>query len=174
MADMLVKLYALPDAAPNLAELKAQSIFIRQAQPGEKRIITEWVRQHFPDSWAVGCEWSITRDPISCYIAVEKEMFFVPSHVPYALPKEKLVGFACYDAAGKGIFGPMGVKEEFRERGIGSALLLIGLLAMAAERYVYAVIGWAGSPEFYQKTVGATFIEGSEPGIFRGELVGGV
>jgi hypothetical protein len=34
-----------------------------------------------------------------------------------------------------------------------------------------AIIGWAGSLEFYQKTVGATLIEDSEPGIFRGELV---
>jgi hypothetical protein len=43
---------------------------------------------------------------------------------------------------------------------------------MATERYAYAVIGWAGSPEFYQKAVGAILIENSEPGIFRGELVG--
>ncbi len=38
--------------------------------------------------------------------------------------------------------------------------------------YAYAVIGWAGPTEFYEKTVGATIIEGSEPGIFRGPLKG--
>jgi GNAT superfamily N-acetyltransferase len=173
MADMLVRLYALPDIAPDLTRLKTQSIFIRQGEPGEKRIITEWVRQHFQDSWAMGCEWSLTRDPISCYIAVEKDKSFVPSQDPYVLPKEKLIGFTCYDVASKGIFGPMGVQEEYRERGIGRALLITSLRAMAAERYAYAVIGWAGSPEFYQKTVGATLIERSEPGIFQGDLFGG-
>ena len=172
MADMLVRLYALPDSASDLAGLNAHSIFIRQGQPGEKRIIAEWVRQHFKDSWAIGCEWSLARDPISCYIAVEKDKSFVPSQDPYALPKEKLIGFACYDASSKGMFGPIGVQEEYRERGIGRALLLTSLHAMARERYAYAVIGWAGSPEFYQNAVGAILIENSEPGIFRGDLVG--
>jgi predicted N-acetyltransferase YhbS len=73
----------------------------------------------------------------------------------------------------KNNFGPMGVQEEYRQRGIGRALLLTSLHAMAAERYAYAIIAWAGSLEFYKKTVGATLIENSEPGIFRGELVGG-
>ena len=37
---------------------------------------------------------------------------------------------------------------------------------MRAEGYAYAIIGWASSIEFYQKAVGATVIEGSEPGIY--------
>lgn len=169
---MLVKLYTLPDAAPYLDKLEAQSIIIRQAQPGEKDIIAGWVRQHFAESWAAGCEWAIMRDPVSCYIAVEKEASFIPTEDPYTLPEEKLIGFACYDAASKGMFGAMGVQEEYRQRGIGRALLLTSLHAMAAERYAYAIIGWAGSPEFYQKAAGAILIEDSEPGIFRGNLVG--
>ncbi|MEK7784776.1 MAG: hypothetical protein AAB658_05015, partial [Chloroflexota bacterium] len=36
----------------------------------------------------------------------------------------------------------------------------------------HAVIGWAGPVEFYAKTVGAVAIEGSEPGIYHGPLVG--
>jgi GNAT superfamily N-acetyltransferase len=170
MADMLVKLYNLPDAAPCLNALKAQSILIRQARPGEMRVIGEWVRKRFPDSWAVGCEWAIARDPISCYIAVERDPSFVPTGDPYHLPQEKPVGFACYDAAGKGVFGAMGVQEDYRGRGVGRGLLLVALRAMAAERYVYAAIGWVGPREFYTKTVGATVIEGSEPGYFRGRL----
>jgi hypothetical protein len=177
MSDLLVKLYALPDAAPDVARLEAQSIFIRQAEPGEKRTIVEWVSKHFLDpSWAVGCEWSIQREPISCYIAVEKEATFTPSADPYVLPREKLVGFACYDVSSKGMFGPLGVQEDYRERGIGRALTLVALRAMAAERYAYAVIGWASSVEFYQKAVGkaagAILIEDSQPGIFRGQLYG--
>jgi GNAT superfamily N-acetyltransferase len=172
MADMLVKLYNLPSAEPYIGKLHEQNLYIRQARPGEQRTIADWVRQRFPEEWAVGCEWAIARDPISCYIAVEQEISFVPTGDPYHLPQEKLVGFACYDAASKGMFGAMGVQEDYRARGVGRALLLISLHAMAAERYAYAIIGWAGSFEFYQKTVGAILIEDSEPGIFRGKLVG--
>jgi GNAT superfamily N-acetyltransferase len=170
-----VKLYNLPDAEPYLRKLHEQNLYTRQARPGEQRTIANWViRQQFPEEWAVGCEWAIARDPISCYIAVEQEASFVLTSDPYHLPQEKLVGFACYDAASKGMFGAMGVQKDYRGRGIGRALLLISLQAMAAERYAYAIIGWAGSFEFYQKTVGATLIEDSEPGIFRGKLVGEV
>ena len=70
------------------------------------------------------------------------------------------------------MFGPAGVREDYRGRAIGKALLLTTLHAMAAQRYAYAVIGWAGPVEFYMKTVGAILIEGSEPSIFRGLLQG--
>ncbi|MCP4426178.1 MAG: GNAT family N-acetyltransferase [Chloroflexi bacterium] len=173
MADMLVKLYALPDTAPYLAKLGAQSILIRRGLPVEKRTVTEWVRQQFSDSWAAACEWSLTRDPVSCFIAVEIDKSFVPSQNPYILPQEKLIGFACYDTSSKGMFGPTGVQATCRGRGIGHALLLTALHAMASERYAYAVIGWVGPTKFYEQTVGATLIEGSEPGIYRGELVSG-
>jgi hypothetical protein len=36
--------------------------------------------------------------------------------------------------------------------------------------YGYAIIGGVGPADFYVKTVGATPIEGSEPGIYRGLL----
>ncbi len=172
MADMLVKLYELPEVTPRLDELRKLSLFIRQAQPGEKRVVAAWAERHFPASWAVGCEWAIEREPISCYIAVEKAAPPPPSSSPYHLPAEQIVGFACYDVASKGMFGAMGVQEDYRARGIGRALLLTALHAMAAERYAYAVIGWAGSVEFYHNAAGATVIEGSEPGIFRGQLAG--
>ena len=53
-----------------------------------------------------------------------------------------------------------------RGRGIGKALVLAALHAMRAEGYAYAIIGWASSVDFYRKAVGATVIEGSEPGIY--------
>jgi hypothetical protein len=42
---------------------------------------------------------------------------------------------------------------------------------MRDEGYAYAQIGWAGPTKFYEKIVGATIIEGSEPGGYRGKLV---
>jgi len=69
------------------------------------------------------------------------------------------------------MFGPEGVCVERRKQGIGTALLLACLNAMKSDRYAYAVIGWAGAEEFYAKTVGATVIDGSEPGIYTGTLL---
>ena len=170
MADMLVKLYTLPEVTPLLAELKKTGVEIRQAHPSEKHIIAEWVRQHFKESWAIACEVGIEQRPISCYIAIKKGQSHIPANGPYGLPSELLVGFACYDVASKGIFGPEGVSETYRGCGIGKALLLTCLYAMSAEQYAYAVIGKVGPTHFYAKTVGATIIEGSEPGFYRGLL----
>jgi GNAT superfamily N-acetyltransferase len=79
---------------------------------------------------------------------------------------ETLVGFACYEATCRNFFGPELVHPALRGRGIGKALVLAALHAMRAEGYGYAIIGWASSADFYRKAVGATVIEGSEPGIY--------
>jgi len=151
--------------------LKTQDIDVRQAAPYEKRIVAKLVRAHFTENWAAECEAGIEQRPVCCYIAVEKSQAHTTSDNPYSMPPEKLVGFACFDVTTRGMFGPTGVQEDYRGRDIGTALLLACLHAMAARRYAYAVIGWAGPTEFYAKTVGATIIEGSEPGIYRGPLI---
>jgi len=170
MADMLVKLYALPDLAPVLAEQKMKGVEIRQAHPDEKYKISEWVRDSINPNWAKGCATALEQRPPSCYIAFEKDSSHVPTDNPYNLPFEILLGFAVYDVVAKGMFGPIGVREDRQDCGIGTALLLTCFHRMAAEGYAYAVIGWAGPVEWYARTVGATVIEGSEPGVFRGSL----
>ena len=170
MADMLVKLYDLPEVAPLVARLKAQNVDVRPAWPHEKRTVVDWVRAHFNDAWAAECEAAIEQRPVHCFIAVEMSPTPVSDGNPYHLPPEKLVGFACFDATMRGMFGPTGVQPDYRGRDIGKALLLASLHAMASERFAYAIIGWAGPTEFYAKAAGATIIEGSEPGIYRGPL----
>lgn len=172
MPDMLVRLHALPGIVPVLADLKNKGIEVRQGHPSEKYIITGWVREHFKESWAVGCEVGLGQRPVGCYIAIQRDRQHVPSVNPYDLPDECLLGFACYDVASKGVFGPMGVREDARGQGIGTALLLTCLHAMASERYAYAAIGQVGPADFYAKTVGATVIEDSEPGVARRPLRG--
>ncbi len=172
MADLLVKLYTLPELAPYLARLKAHSIHLRQADPDEKHVLADWVRLHFQESWALGCEVALEQRPVTCFLAVEKPAAPAPNPDPYALPPELLIGFACYDVTSKGMFGPIGVREDYRSHGVGAALLIACLQAMRADRYAYAVIGWAGPVEFYARTVGAVVIEDSEPGIYHGPLVG--
>jgi len=170
MADMLVKLYALPDLHPYRTRLAEQGIEIRLAHPIELATISSWIRTHFSERWAREAEVAIARRPIGCYVAVALQPH-TPTASPYELAPELLVGFACYDVVAKGLFGPTGVREDYRGRGIGTALLLACLDAMRTEGYAYAAIAWAGPRDFYAKTVGATVIEGSEPGVYRGTLI---
>lgn len=172
MPDMLVKLYALPEAAPHLADLKTAGIFVRRAHAWEKPVIGAWAREQFSRSWGIACEVACEQRPVTVFIAVEQDCQHQPDANPYHLPAETLVGFACYDVASRGMFGPTGVRQDYRRRGIGTARLLASLNGMAEEGYAYAIIGQVGPVEFYARTVGATVIEGSEPGIARRELRG--
>ena len=152
MPDMLVKLYELPDASPLLEQLKHDGIVIRRAMAYDQRQLARWVLEHFNGFWARGCSEPFSKKPISCYIDIEQG---------------KLLGFACYDATYRNFFGPTGVLESARGRGVGKALLLSCMHAMAAVGYGYAIIGGVGPADFYAKTVGAAEIPGSTPGIYR-------
>lgn len=155
MHDMLVRLYDMPDHSQLVAKLLADGVEIRRALPLEKHVVSEWVRKHFYAIWVDECERAINNWPVSCFIAVENG---------------KMIGFACYDATCRGFFGPTGVAETERGRGLGKALLWVALRAMREAGYGYAVIGGVGPAEFYAKAVGAVDIEGSDPGIYRGML----
>ena len=153
MQDMLVRLYDLPA----LETAKVEGIATRAALAPEKRLVVTWVGEHFGDGWASETDVTFARTPVSCFIALEGQ---------------KIRGFACYDAIAPNFFGPTGVDEQQRGRGIGKALLLRTLHAQAAQGYGYSIIGGVGPAEFYRKAVGAIVIEGSDPGIYRGVLGG--
>jgi len=155
MPDLLVKLYELPDDRARLEQLRNDGITVRNAMAYEKLQIIEWIRENFGKAWASECDTAFSNRPISCFIATKN-----------ARP----VGFACYDSTMKNFFGPVGVAESDRNKGIGSALLLRCLHVMAGGGYAYAVIGGTDSVEFYKKTVNAFVIPGSSPGIYRDRL----
>jgi predicted N-acetyltransferase YhbS len=67
-----------------------------------------------------------------------------------------------------GFFGPGGVAESYRAKGIGAALLMSCLLDMRLKGYGYAIIGDVGPVEFYRKVVGAIEIPDSTPGFYKG------
>ncbi len=154
-ADMLVKLYELPELEPVIQQQAQQGVTIRRAIPPEKYIVVDWVLKTFSKNWASETEISYSHVPPTCYIAVENEA---------------IIGFACYDATRKGFFGPTGVDEAQRGRGIGAALLMICMHSMLWDGYGYAIIGAAGPTDFYAKAVGATIIPDSWPGVYRGML----
>lgn len=154
--DRLVKLYDLPPAEPHLKTLLKKGVTVRAARAYEKTQTVAWVLDKFRAGWADQCSVAFSNHPVSCFIATEKGA---------------IVGFACYESTCKNFFGPIGIAEHARGRGIGKALLLSCLHAMAASGYAYAIIGGGdGARKFYAETVGAIEIEGSSPGIYRDRL----
>lgn len=158
MADMLVRLLDLPPLEPSARALEAQGIQIRRALAPDKLRIVDWVRAHSGPSAAGECDVCFAHAPVSCFIATRGK---------------NILGYACYDATARDFFGPTRVLDEEQGKGVGRALLLASLHAMRAEGYVYAIIGGVGPAAFYEKTVGATMIEGSTPGIYR-DFLGGM
>jgi GNAT superfamily N-acetyltransferase len=153
MQDMLVRLYDLPDHMSLIEKLQNEGIVIRRPLAAEKSIVLEWVTKHFGTGWASEADVSFSYQPITCFIAILSG---------------KVVGFACYDSCYRNFFGPTGVDEKARNKGIGKALLLECLYAMKSQGYAYGIIGGVGPAEFYAKAVGATLIDGSNPGIYDG------
>jgi N-acetylglutamate synthase-like GNAT family acetyltransferase len=153
--DLLAKLYDLPDATALIRSLKEDGFLVRRAMPYEKRQVVQWVLDNFGQQWASECDVSFARQPSACFIATRSG---------------GIVGFACYDSTCKDYFGPTGVMEACRGRGIGKALLLSSLHSMREQGYAYAIIGAAGPVAFYTKTVGAIEIPDSVPGIYRDRL----
>ncbi len=147
--DLLVKLYQLPEY--HSGSFSFEGIKIKKAMPFEMSFIVEFAR-NFSEAWANECEKSFSNAPVSCFVAYKKQ---------------KIVGFSCYNTTAPGFFGPTGVNENYRGKGIGKALLLEALYSLKYAGHAYAFIGRAGPSQFYQNTVGATIIEGSSPGIYQ-------
>lgn len=151
MADLLVKLYDLkPPKRP-----PPDGVSVRRAFAAEKRLIADWVAKRFGERWASECEISFARQPVACFVAVSDF---------------EVLGFASYDATARGFFGPTGVAEEARHKGIGRSLLVATIEDMARQGYAYGIIGSTTSLDFYRNEVGAIEIPDSTPGFYHGML----
>jgi len=151
---MLVKLYD-KEFTSKKEFLATKGITIKRASIVDKKEILQFVEENFEAKcWVDETEYALFNNPISCLIAVKNK---------------EIIGFACYDVAAKGFFGPTGVKENHRGQGIGEELLIRTLNSLKEAGYAYAIIGWSGANAFYEKTVNAIVIEDSEPNksVFR-------
>ena len=155
MPDLLVKLYELPELAPRVAAAAGCGVAIRRAMAHERGAVAAWIGKRFGPGWASEAEAAFSRQPVACFLALEAN---------------RLVGFACHECTMRGFFGPSGVEESLRGKGIGAALLLASLWDMRAMGYGYAVIGGASEPGFYARVAGAVPIEGSTPGVYPAKL----
>lgn len=152
-ADYLVKLYELPSSEPACRKAAEEGVTIHRAMGLDRGRILDFVAENFSPAWVGEASLALSCQPTTCFIAVKEK---------------KVVGFACYDATAKGFFGPTGVLEECRGKGVGSALLYRTLEAMREAGYGYAVIGWVSDAvEFYRKSLEILEIPGSFPGVYR-------
>jgi len=151
MPDLLVNLLKLPPLEPFLNELNAIGITIRRAQPFEITPVREFIESNFSIAWADEISVGFANKPVTVYIATRDS---------------RVIGFAGYECTRKAFFGPTGVAQNERGRGIGESLLIATLWGLRELGYVYAIIGAAGPVEFYKEAVGAIEIPDSEPGIY--------
>ncbi|MEY2440170.1 MAG: hypothetical protein QOI34_1555 [Verrucomicrobiota bacterium] len=151
MADLLVKLYNLKTSEHE----PPSGVTVRRAFAAEKRLVASWVSKHFGERWASECEISFMRQPVACFIATSDL---------------DVLGFATYDATARAFFGPTGVMEAARHKGIGRALLVATLNDMASQGYAYGIIGATSSLDFYRKETAAIEIPESTPGFYQGML----
>jgi len=147
MPDLLVNLLKLTESEPGLES----GYLIRRAQPFESTLVRNFVERNFSVSWADEISVGFANKPVSVIIATYER---------------EIVGFAAYECTRRGFFGPTGVLDIARGKGLGRGLLLASLRGLQEMGYVYAIIGAAGPVRFYQKTVGAIVIPDSEPGIY--------
>ena len=146
MPDLLVKLYEL-DLAP--AELPG--VTIRRPMPHEGGAVRRWIVRTFGEGWGDEFVCSFKSFPVTSFVA---------------LRNDAVVGFATYEATSRGYFGPTGVLESERGKGIGKELLVRSMIGLRELGYAYAIIGGVGPQRYYEKLCGAFVIPGSDVGIY--------
>lgn len=152
MPDMLVRLYDLPDHDATRLALRREGVECRRAESYERTAVLQFVDRNWP-RWVDEAGAAFSWLPPRAYVAT------APSGI---------VGFACFDVTRPAFFGPTGVAETWRGRGIGRVLLWQSLASLGAAGHAYAIIGGVhGRESFYEEAVGAIVIPGSDPGIYR-------
>ena len=152
MPDVLVNLLKLPTLQPMLDELGNSGITIRHAQPFELTPVRQFIEENFSVAWADEVSVGFAHKPVTVYIATRDG---------------RVIGFAGYECTRKAFFGPTGVAESERGRGVGKTVLIAALWGLRELGYVYGIIGHAGPVEFYKDAVGAIVIPDSDPGIYE-------
>jgi predicted N-acetyltransferase YhbS len=152
---MLVNLLRLPPRGDASEELRGAGVVVRRARPWESGPVREFVADNFGRSWADEISVGLARQPVTVFVATRDGL---------------LIGFAAYECTRKDFFGPTGVVEGERGRGVGRALLVASLWGLRELGYAYAIIGGIGPAEFYERAVGARLIPDSSPGVYADPL----
>ena len=151
MPDMLVHLLKLPDDREDIERLAAEGITIRRGKPLERSVVRKYVLGRWSEIWADEVEMAFSHQPPTLILATHDK---------------QIIGFGTYETTCRGFFGPTGVNEEYRGKGIGRVLLIECLKGLREMGYVYGIIGGVGPADFYAKAVGAALIPDSVPGFY--------
>jgi GNAT superfamily N-acetyltransferase len=123
--------------------------FPSKIPPGVQRVtdatrerVLGFVESHFGRAWRFECENAGSR------------LFFVEHDGAIA-------AFSAHDSnnRGLGFFGPTGVAESMRGRGLGTLLLHASLADLRSIGYTRAVIPWTDTIRFYERACGAVVTE---------------
>src|SRR5437016_9569619 len=106
MPDMLVPLLKLPPLEESLDAMKQAGVVLRRAQTFEMTPVRRFVEANWSASWADEISAGYSNKPVTIYIA---------------LRDGRLVGFGAFECTRRGFFGPTGVLESERSKGIGKA-----------------------------------------------------
>ena len=141
--DMLVDLRVFTLKRPAPYSTSSPDVDVRRAIESDRETLSSLVASEFAESWVGATAVAYQRRPVSAFVAIRAH---------------DVIGFAFYDIAFRGYFGPTGVSEVDRGGGIGARLLVAALGDMARKGYAYAVIGDVGPIDFYRKVCGAIVI----------------
>lgn len=140
--DYLINLLAfnIPRRILRLEEsLKREKVVFRKAELSEKGFIENWVKRNFGGFWAYEAGEGLKGGASKVWIAEEGG---------------EVLGFSVYGALEPNWFGPIGVLEKARRRGIGSILLFKCLASIRGEGFGEAVIPWTSHLFFYTQIPG--------------------
>jgi mycothiol synthase len=125
---------------PDLS-LTALDVDVHRLTATEYPSFLTWMRSAWDDDWADEVSLVVSRDPVSCWVAMGGSAF---------------LGFAAYDTNRRGWFGPMGSTGAARGRGIGRTLLRRCMQDLMDRGEQSCEICWIGPEAFYREAVGAT------------------
>ena len=122
-------------------ELATRGIVVRRASFTDQARIISWIRSGYERAWAIETEFAFKKDIPSVVIAEERAT-------------GEILGFATFDGVARGRFGPTGVGEANRKRGIGAVLLFEAFRSMKDEGIPRAVVHWTDLLFFYSQVPG--------------------
>jgi len=139
--DMCVDLTRADLATSAVEErLAGEGIALRRATPEEIPAVSAFAANGFSAMWRAETADAARFDPPALFVA---------------LSQGEIIGFAAYDVTGEDRFGPMGTRPDYRQRGIGEALLKMCLRSIRDRGSATAEISWAGPLAFYSRAVDA-------------------
>ncbi len=136
MPDIVCPLFDVPDPKPLVEKLAGEGIIVRHARGWERTGLIDFIETRWGRGWVDETLRAFNHSPITTVIAIAEK---------------QIIGFAAYEVTAPAYFGPTGVDEAFRGRGIGKALLLEALIGLRNKGYVYGFIGSPGPVDFYLK-----------------------